>query len=195
MAKLRFSEALGRPIRIDEPPDELGRSTLLEAYDAIDRGDGDGGQAPARVVPLRAADHPGHLRRLDLGDAHVGAAGDRRARGRADHARDARLVGGARATRTTSTSSFDERLALTVEGMRGHLSGPGRLGNIDVIDEGNRVVVAFDPCGSGGRARRGDPARGIPPAAERPEFGDSRGGPRLDLGQRKASASTARTAR
>jgi hypothetical protein len=70
--------------------------------------------------------------------------------------------------------SFDERLALTVEGMRGHLSGPGRLGTIEVTDEGNRTVVAFDPCGSGGRARRGDPARGIPPATERPEFASSR---------------------
>jgi hypothetical protein len=57
--------------------------------------------------------------------------------------------------------------------MRGHLSGPGRQGNIDVTDEGDRVVVSFYPCGSGGRARRGDPARGIPPASERPEFGPS----------------------
>src|SRR5437868_4379560 len=81
MANLTFSTALGRLIRIDEPPGELGRSTLLEISDAIDRGDA----------------------------------------------------------------------------------------------EGNRVVVAFDPCGSGGRARRGDPARGVPPATERPEFGFSEG--------------------
>jgi hypothetical protein len=39
MANLRFDPVLGRPIRNDEPPEELGRSTLLEAYDAIDRGD------------------------------------------------------------------------------------------------------------------------------------------------------------
>jgi hypothetical protein len=64
-------------------------------------------------------------------------------------------------------------LALTVEGMRGHLGGPGRQGDVEVVDEGNRVVVAFDPCGSGGRARRGDRELGTPPATERPEFGFS----------------------
>ena len=39
MAKLEYSESIGRLIRIDEPDGQLGRSTLLEAYDAIDSGD------------------------------------------------------------------------------------------------------------------------------------------------------------
>jgi hypothetical protein len=69
--------------------------------------------------------------------------------------------------------AFEEQVALTVEGMRGHLSGPGRLGDVGVVDEGNRIVVSFDPCGSGGRARRGDPVRGILPSAERPELASS----------------------
>ena len=33
--------------------------------------------------------------------------------------------------------------------------------------------MSFDPCGSGGRARRGDPAQGVPTGLERPEFGYS----------------------
>lgn len=68
----------------------------------------------------------------------------------------------------------EERLQLTVEGMRGHLCGPGRLGDVDVVDEGKRWVIAFDPCGSGGRMRRGDPAGGDPPHTEAPyNFGVS----------------------
>ena len=39
MANLEYSEAIGRLIRIGESDGQIGRSTLLEAYDAIDAGD------------------------------------------------------------------------------------------------------------------------------------------------------------
>jgi hypothetical protein len=66
----------------------------------------------------------------------------------------------------------EESLQLTVEGMRGHLTGPGRKGTVDVRDAGDRWVLSFDPCGSGGRMRRGDPERGQAPRTEPPyEFG------------------------
>jgi hypothetical protein len=78
----------------------------------------------------------------------------------------------------------DERLQLTVEGMRGHLCGPGRLGDVEVADEGNRWVISFDPCGSGGRMRRGDSARGDPPRTEAPySFGVSSRGHDWTWGQ------------
>lgn len=68
----------------------------------------------------------------------------------------------------------EERLQLTVEGMRGHLCGPGRLGDVEVIDEGNRWVMSFDPCGSGGRMRRGDATNADPPHTDAPyNFGVS----------------------
>lgn len=56
--------------------------------------------------------------------------------------------------------SSEEALRLTVEGMRGHLSGPGRVGTITVKEEDDRYVLSFDACGSGGRMRRGDPLVG-----------------------------------
>ncbi len=66
----------------------------------------------------------------------------------------------------------EESLQLTVEGMRGHLTGPGRKGTVDVRDEDDKWVLSFDPCGSGGRMRRGDPERGQVPRTEPPyEFG------------------------
>lgn len=62
-----------------------------------------------------------------------------------------------------------EKVCLTVEGMRGgHFSGMQRRGDVIVEDQGDRFVVAFDPCGSGGVLRRGDPetGRGVWPQAD-----------------------------
>jgi len=61
-----------------------------------------------------------------------------------------------------------ELFELTIEGMRGHLTGPDRMGEIQVTEDDEKFVLSFDPCGSGGRMRRGDAVRGQPPAAERP---------------------------
>lgn len=58
-----------------------------------------------------------------------------------------------------------EKVALTVEGMRGHLSGASRKGDVSVREEPDRFVIAFDPCGTGGVLRRGDPESGRAPYA------------------------------
>lgn len=174
MSNLEWSEHLGRLIRINEPARDLGRSTLLEAYDAIDAGDAAG--AKRLLESFR-------FEQQIIQDIYVDwiwamLTWVQHRVGEPEVETIMRETLGAWASERYANYldlSFEERVALTVEGMRGHLSGPGRLGNIDVLDEGHRVVVAFDPCGSGGRARRGDPAHGIPPAVERPEFGFSQG--------------------
>jgi hypothetical protein len=56
--------------------------------------------------------------------------------------------------------TIDQMLQLTIEGMRGHFSGPERAGTIAVDEEPDRFVLSFDACGSGGRMRRGDPTVG-----------------------------------
>ena len=57
-----------------------------------------------------------------------------------------------------------ERMALTVEGMRGgHFSGAGRRGDMSLRDDGDRLVMVMELCGSGGVLRRGDPETGRPP--------------------------------
>src|SRR5581483_9865626 len=56
-----------------------------------------------------------------------------------------------------------EKVALTVEGMRGHVSGADRKGSVLVREEPDRFVIAFDPCGTGGVLRRGDPETGRAP--------------------------------
>jgi hypothetical protein len=69
-----------------------------------------------------------------------------------------------------------EIFELTIEGMRGHLGGTDRTGEVRVREDDEKYVLEFDPCGTGGRMRRGDPTRGQAPAAERPElFGTTEG--------------------
>ncbi len=57
-----------------------------------------------------------------------------------------------------------EKLALTVEGMRGgHFSGERRRGDMTLVDEGDRYKMVMELCGSGGVLRRGDPETGRGP--------------------------------
>lgn len=65
--------------------------------------------------------------------------------------------------------SFDLLMHYALEGLRGHLSGPGRLGDIEVFEEEDRWGIRFDPCGSGGRTYRNDADRGLP-ARMKPPF-------------------------
>ena len=63
-------------------------------------------------------------------------------------------------------------LYLTFEAMRAHLCGPGRDGSLEYEEHDDRVVVKFDPCGSGGRMQRGDEIEKTPSRVEAPyEFG------------------------
>lgn len=51
-----------------------------------------------------------------------------------------------------------ERLLLDIfEATRGHLAGPRRDGAFSVVEEGDRWVIKFAPCGSGGRAYEAEP--------------------------------------
>lgn len=68
-----------------------------------------------------------------------------------------------------------EVFELTIEGMRGHLGGADRNGAVRVREDDDAWVMEFDPCGTGGRAMRGDAGRGRSPASERRElFGTTR---------------------
>jgi hypothetical protein len=54
------------------------------------------------------------------------------------------------------------------EAARGHLFGPGRYGDVELIETDDRFIVRFDPCGSGGRIVGGDAIEGTPPRTEPP---------------------------
>ncbi len=62
-----------------------------------------------------------------------------------------------------------ERLFLDIaEATRGHLTGPHRDGAFDVVEEADRWVMRFAPCGSGGRTYDVEPADLPRPVTTRP---------------------------
>jgi len=61
-----------------------------------------------------------------------------------------------------SKMSVEEQVRINAEIMRSHRCGPQQDGSIEIIEEEDRFRVKMDPCGSGGRMRRGDPVDGTP---------------------------------
>ena len=55
--------------------------------------------------------------------------------------------------------SIRRLVLVAAESLKGHLSGPGRMGDIEIHEEETRWVLRFDPCGSGAR----DDAEGMMP--------------------------------
>ncbi len=47
------------------------------------------------------------------------------------------------------------RVLVLAEEFRGHFSGPGRNGSVEIVEEPDRYRLVFAPCGSGGALRRG----------------------------------------
>jgi len=45
----------------------------------------------------------------------------------------------------------------------GHCAGPRRRGDMTLVDEGDRLTMLMQPCGSGDVLRGGDPETGRPP--------------------------------
>ena len=66
----------------------------------------------------------------------------------------------------------ENRVQLTAEIMRAHHCGPKQDGGITVTEDADSYAIVMDPCGSGGRMRRGDPVDGTPSRLGPPyEFG------------------------
>ena len=64
--------------------------------------------------------------------------------------------------------ALETLMLVACEAMRGHLVGPERTGDFELIETEDRFILRFDPCGSGQRTIRGDwventPARMEPP--------------------------------
>lgn len=49
-----------------------------------------------------------------------------------------------------------ERLCINAEVFRAHRCGPRQQGELTIMEEDDRYILQVDPCGSGGRMRRGD---------------------------------------
>ncbi len=64
--------------------------------------------------------------------------------------------------------ALETLLYVAIEAMRGHLVGPERTGDMELVETEESYIVRFDPCGSGQRTVRGDWIEGTPPRMEPP---------------------------
>jgi hypothetical protein len=64
--------------------------------------------------------------------------------------------------------ALETLMLVACEAMRGHLVGPERTGDFELVEEEDRYILRFDPCGSGGRTVRGDWLENTPPRMEPP---------------------------
>ena len=64
--------------------------------------------------------------------------------------------------------ALETLMLVACEAMRGHLVGPERTGDMELIETEDRFILRFDPCGSGHRTVRGDWIEGTPPRMEPP---------------------------
>jgi hypothetical protein len=158
VAKLEVSRVLNRPIRT-EGVDELGVGTVRVINDLIDRDRKT--EAKAMVDYFRTEmlvvhdiyaqyvqDLLGFIAKT-FGEDQVEAA-----------FRSALGAWFAERYEAYNKMTLEERVQLTAEGMRCHLDGPERKGDFTLIDEKDRYVFKWDPCGSGGAMRRRAAAEG-----------------------------------
>lgn len=149
---LSHSDLIQRDLRQD-PASEVGISSLKLAYDAMARGD------------LAEAKRIAEYARLEwqvVHDMYVNWSWAfftyiAETYGEAELEKAMRSVLGsyyrARYDKVMA-SDVKVQLQLTVEGLRGHLMGPGRQGDIGIEEEPERYKLTLAPCGSGGVARQ-----------------------------------------
>jgi hypothetical protein len=174
MLKLAELAMLGRPVRQDDW-DELGIATPERIIDAIDGGRLEEAKALARyMIDEGKALH-------DLMCDWVWDLLTRIAERFGEDAmyeclRDSQSGWMLRRTwKGFLKMPVAQRVQITAEIMRSHRCGPGQDGGIDVIEEPDRFTIRMDPCGSGGRMRRGDPVDGTPSRLGPPyRFGSTR---------------------
>lgn len=154
---------------------ERGWATYLDALERFEAAcDAEDEQAALRELELaRSAWRETHDRACDLvyGLVDIGARllGEERIGEMWDHLMDDVYPSRDRYdVRKTPWSDSVEILVLdAAASLRGHLSGPGRSGEVEIEERSDRFVLRFDPCGSGGRTL-GPDEEGGPPRMEPP---------------------------
>ena len=166
MVRLVKSEVLQRLIRKDDWS-ELGTSTVHKIKEAIDAGRLD--EAKQLTEYLWTETKGLHDLYADWCWAWYDYV--------ADKLGEEQLGDASRATHTVWLRPFfdlyqllprDEFVQVLVEAFHAHRCGKDQWGDIVVREEADRYVMEFDPCGAGGRMRRGDPLAGTGPRTEPP---------------------------
>ena len=149
---IKKSEIINRDLRHDEP-NEVGISTLKQAYAAMDSGDLE--EAKRIVEYARLEWQVVHDMYVNWSWSFFTYIADNYGEEELEKAYR-KILGSYYTARYDKVMARDVKtqLQLTIEGLRGHLMGPGRQGEIEVTEEHDRYVLKLDPCGSGGVARQ-----------------------------------------
>lgn len=166
---------LGRPLRVDEPVEELGISTYDRLRDAIKAGDT---ETALELVEYAQVEGKG------LHDVYCDwvyslltwiseNCGEERLLDVLSYSKE--KVGAAFLDQLKGLNNKKEVVQWYTEQMRAHRSGPGESGAITVHEEPDRFVISCDPCGAGGRMRRGGEVDGTPARTDAPfDFGTTK---------------------
>lgn len=149
---IRKSDLLNRDLRHDGA-DEVGVSTLRQAYAAMDRGDVEEAKRIAEYARLEW--QIVHDMYVNWSWSFFTYIADTYGEEELEKAFRS-VLGSYYKSRydKVMAAGVETQLQLTLEGLRGHLMGEGRQGDIGVTEEADRYVLKLDPCGSGGVARQ-----------------------------------------
>ena len=161
-------ELLGRPLRVDEPVEELGISSYDRLREAVKAGDT---KAALELIDYVQIEGKGlHDLYCDWVYGLLTWI--------ADHLGEERLPEVLQYSKQLVSAVFTDQfknfktkkqlVQWYTEQMRAHRSGPGETGSLTVREEEDRFVISCDPCGAGGRMRRGGEVDGTPPRTEPP---------------------------
>jgi hypothetical protein len=176
MSSLKPSARLGRLLRQDVW-ENLGRPTQEQVCDAIDEGRLEEAKLLARyMVPENKALHDFFCDLIwnilsEVANRH----GEEEMADILKKSQETWMM--KRTWKGFLTLPVEERVQITAEIMRSHRCGPKQDGTIQVTEDEDRYSIIMDPCGSGGRMRRGDPFERTP----------SRLGPPYNFGATKAA--------
>jgi hypothetical protein len=157
-----FEHALLRRLLRQGTPAELGDATTKLLVEAIDRNDLDEAKRLARYITVESKSL--HDLFCDwLWDIFSRIADRDGEQAMHDIMRESQATWMMKRTwRAMLKVPVEERVQITAEVMRSHRCGPDQDGSIEILEDDKRYSIKMDPCGSGGRMRRGDPVDGTP---------------------------------
>lgn len=169
MIRLVRSDKLRRLIRQDDRQD-LGRPTQELIAEAVDGGRSEEAKALARyMIPEGKALHDLFCDWIwDILTKTADRDGEESVYELCRATQETWML--RRTWKALSKMSAEERVYVNAEIMRSHRCGPKQDGEIEIIEETDRISIKMDPCGSGGRMRRGDPVDGTPSRLGAPYF-------------------------
>ena len=167
MIKLQHFARIRRTLRQDDFA-QLGESTERLIIEAIDEGDKERAKALVRYVIDERK--PVHDMLCDSYWDFLTRIGERNG----EEAVGETLLESSRSMLIRTWKAFlkmtvEERMQLSAEVMRSHTFSAEAGGNgVTVLEDEEKYTIHMDPCGSGGRMRRGDPVAGTPSRLDAP---------------------------